>query len=46
MPLKPGSSKKVIAANIKELMHSGRKKNQAVAIAFAKAGKSKKKGEK
>ena len=44
MPLKKGSSKKVISANIQELRHSGGKKqSQAVAIAMKKAGKSKKK---
>jgi len=43
MPLKKGSSKKVISANISELIHSGREKDQAVAIAYSKAGKSRKK---
>jgi hypothetical protein len=65
MPLKKGSSKKVISANIRELMHgkpnaargkgiktlakkrgiSSRKarQEQAIAIAFSKAGKTKKK---
>ena len=44
MPLKSGSSKKIIGKNIGELMHSGKyPKKQAVAIAFSKAGKSKKK---
>lgn len=41
MPLKKGSSKKAIGSNISELMHSGRPKAQAVAIAMSKAGKSK-----
>lgn len=43
MPLKKGSSKKVIGKNIKELERSGRKPTQAVAIALSKAGKSNKK---
>ena len=40
MPLKKGSSKKVISANIRELMHSGHPQKQSVAIAMRKAGKS------
>lgn len=43
MPLKKGSSKKVIGENIGELIRSGRSKEQAAAIAYDKAGKSKKK---
>ncbi len=43
-PLRKGSSKKVISENIGELIRSGRPKDQAVAIAMNKAGKSKKKG--
>lgn len=43
MPLKSGSSKKVISENIGELIRSGRPKDQAAAIAFSKAGKSRKK---
>jgi hypothetical protein len=43
VPLKRGKSKKVISENISELIHSGRKKDQAVATALDKAGKSKKK---
>jgi tRNA(Ser,Leu) C12 N-acetylase TAN1 len=41
VPLKPGKSKSSIAYNIKELIRSGRPKNQAIAIAMKKAGKSK-----
>ena len=43
MPLKKGKSKKAISSNISELIRSGRKKEQAVAIAMNKAGVSKKK---
>lgn len=43
MPLRRGSSKRVISANIRELVKSGRPQKQAVAIAFEKAGKSRKK---
>lgn len=43
MPLKKGSSKKTIAANIRTERRAGKPAKQAVAIAMAKAGKSKKK---
>ncbi len=37
MPLKKGSSRKVIGENISELEHSGRPHNQAIAIALSEA---------
>jgi len=40
MPLKKGTSKKTISANIGELMHSGREQKQSVAIAMDMARKS------
>lgn len=43
MPLKKGSGKKVVSANIAELIHSGHPRKQAIAAALNKAGKSRKK---
>lgn len=40
MPLRKGSSKKVVSENISELRHSGYPQNQSIAIALSKAGKS------
>jgi hypothetical protein len=40
MPLKKGCSAKVIAANVRELIKTGRPQKQAVAIAMATARKS------
>lgn len=37
MPLKPGSGRKTISDNTKELVQSGRPQNQAVAIAMYEA---------
>lgn len=42
MPLKPGKSREVISENIAREIESGRPQKQAIAIAFNKAGKSKK----
>src|SRR3990172_4817714 len=43
MPLKKGSSKKVVSQNIREMMHAGHPQNQAVPAAMKKAGKPRKK---
>jgi hypothetical protein len=41
MPLREGRSKKVISQNIKEMIESGRPRDQAVAAAMRKAGRKK-----
>jgi hypothetical protein len=43
MPLKTGSSKKTIQENIRREIRAGKPQKQAVAIAYAKAGESRKK---
>jgi len=44
MPLKKGTSKKVISSNIKTEMRYGKSQKQAIAIAMSMAKKSKKRG--
>jgi hypothetical protein len=44
MPLKRGSSKKTISANIRTELAHGKPRKQAIAIAMRVAGKPKKRG--
>ena len=46
MPLRAGRSKKAISANIKQLMHEGYPQDQAIAIAYSRAGLARKKRKK
>lgn len=40
MPLKKGKSKKVISENIREMVHSGHPRKQAIAASLSEARKS------
>lgn len=49
MPLlkgKKAKTRKGISENIRREMHAGKPQNQAIAIAYSEAGKSRKKGKK
>lgn len=46
MPLKKGSSSKVIQKNIEELIKAGHERTQAVAIAYKEAHKEKERPQK
>lgn len=43
MPLFKGKSKKVVSKNIRKLVHEGRERKQAIAIALDKAKRGKRK---
>jgi hypothetical protein len=43
MPLRKGSSRRVVSSNISELRHSGRPQKQAIAIALSEARRSRQK---
>lgn len=42
MPLKKGRSRAIVSQNIRTMRHEGKPQDQAVAIAYRKAGRPKK----
>jgi hypothetical protein len=46
MPLKKGSSSKIIGKNVKKLIDEGRSQKQALAIALSEASRAKKRSKK
>jgi len=44
MPLKSGGDQKTISSNIREMIHAGHPRNQAIAASMRKAGRGRRRG--